>query len=475
MNNINIGYALPSHSHMGVALPPPGCGFASPQPHGMFFCCPGPSPMVPTVAMVPMQMAAAPQVSIMMPSSPTLVTAVAPPPPPPPMPDSSDDGPNEEPPQEEPPQKVDIDTIPKVGLPDGYPGPILLARWGRRLRCRSKTQCPELVMELARRFEEAKSYTLSWTPKFTNFPPLVVPDGGCLPISTIDARIAELLLYDGTFADGLMSKNWPGMLIRAYPEFQKDNLNDMLKMLVLRCLRNRADSGGGVYDVREFCSGEGQLTFQCIGAGLQCVAFDRKYNTSHDMDRNIGVRVWLDAISESKAGSLDWMATQCSSFVSVNKINNKRSPANGHWGDVSREFVSRGNSQMVVTSLVYTVSRLCGNVPVLEQPTTSVMPKCQPLSSALLFFDSKKIVTWHGAFGGESAKALQLWSPSDAIRSLRRKRPPKTNQMARLVTKKDGKYTGVKAIMSRSQTYSPAFGKAVAEMVVSLLCYDDTE
>ena len=470
MNNINIGYALPSHSHMGVALPPPGCGFASPQPHGMFFCCPGPSPMVPTVAMVPMQMAAAPQVSIMMPSSPTPMAAE--PPPAPPVPDSS------EPPQEIPklePTRVDIDTIPKVGLPDGYPGPILLARWGRRLRCRSKTQCPELVMELARRFEEAKSYTLSWTPKFTNFPPLVVPDGGCLPISTIDARIAELLLYDGTFADGLMSKNWPGMLIRAYPEFQKDNLNDMLKMLVLRCLRNRADSGGGVYDVREFCSGEGQLTFQCIGAGLQCVAFDRKYNTSHDMDRNIGVRVWLDAISESKAGSLDWMATQCSSFVSVNKINNKRSPANGHWGDVSREFVSRGNSQMVVTSLVYTVSRLCGNVPVLEQPTTSVMPKCQPLSSALLFFDSKKIVTWHGAFGGESAKALQLWSPSDAIRSLRRKRPPKTNQMARLVTKKDGKYTGVKAIMSRSQTYSPAFGKAVAEMVVSLLCYDDTE
>ena len=58
-------------------------------------------------------------------------------------------------------------------------------------------------------------------------------------------------------------------------------------------------------------------------------------------------------------------------------------------------------------------AHLCGCSPVLEQPTSSVLPKLEPLKNVLEFIGSKKVVVWHGAYGGESHKPLQLWSPRD--------------------------------------------------------------
>lgn len=56
---------------------------------------------------------------------------------------------------------------------------------------------------------------------------------------------------------------------------------------------------------------------------------------------------------------------------------------------------------------------LCGCSPCLEQPTTSSLPKLQPLRGVLESTASKKAVIWHGAYSGKAPKPLQVWSPRD--------------------------------------------------------------
>lgn len=121
---------------------------------------------------------------------------------------------------------------------------------------------------------------------------------------------------------------------------------------------------------------------------------------------------------------------------------------------------------MVVTSLMMAVAYWSGAHPVLEQPITSVMPKCEPLCSVLASMNAKKYVVWHGAFGGESPKPLQLWS-SQSLSVLQRGRPKA--QLAKLCIAKGRRYTGQKKALQRSQAYSNEFGRAVAGIIKSWL------
>jgi len=114
-------------------------------------------------------------------------------------------------------------------------------------------------------------------------------------------------------------------------------------------------------------------------------------------------------------------------------------------------------------------AHLCGCSPALEQPTTSSMPKLQPLQAVLQGIDAKKEVIWHGAYSGKCPKPLQVWSPRD-LSALVRPRP--TNLASNLVktgTKRmstgetKGTYTGTKALKA-SQTYCKPFAKEVASL-----------
>ena len=108
---------------------------------------------------------------------------------------------------------------------------------------------------------------------------------------------------------------------------------------------------------------------------------------------------------------------------------------------------------LVVTSLVMVVGHWTHCFPVLEQPTGSDMPKCEPLCSVLQHIGAGRIVTWHGAFDGESPKPLQLRSPQD-LSPLRRDRPAATETRTRLCTVEGSSYSGKADCLRVSQTYS---------------------
>ena len=173
------------------------------------------------------------------------------------------------------------------------------------------------------------------------------------------------------------------------------------------------------------------------------------------------------AISKSKlVGGLNStimrFGTRCSSFVWIAAGTSGRRKGN-ELGDVSKPSVRDGNQQMSITALMMVVAFWCRIAPILEQPTSSVMPKCNPLQSTLSFMKATRVVTWHGSFGARSPKPLQLWSSSDMIKSMRRARPPNAGQWHSLVIIKAGKIQGAKNLKA-SEAYTPTFGKAVGKM-----------
>ena len=168
------------------------------------------------------------------------------------------------------------------------------------------------------------------------------------------------------------------------------------------------------------------------------------------MTTGVGLRCWLDCVAECNYDAGLWFGTQCSSFVGLCRSGHMRSAENGYWGQRKKSFVGLGNLMMVVTSLVMAVGYWSGCNPVLEQPSGSVMPRCEPLHSVLTFIGASKHTCWLGAFGGESPKPLQLLSPRD-LSQLERGRPPAA-AWTKLCTVKGTVYRGSYALKS-SQTY----------------------
>ena len=95
--------------------------------------------------------------------------------------------------------------------------------------------------------------------------------------------------------------------MEAFPELMHDGLDRMLAKLVVRCWMLRASAQPyALHDCIEFCAGQGNLTLACLMSRMHGVALDRQYHPIHDMITRIGLRVWIDCISETKPGAMVW-------------------------------------------------------------------------------------------------------------------------------------------------------------------------
>lgn len=258
-------------------------------------------------------------------------------------------------------------------------------------------------------FEAAASSTLRLTAPFIQFPSKAEVD--------LFPEVRELVTTFLLAEAGLAKRHWPKFIERAYPELKDETLEDMLVSLVVRAylLRHmlRVTRPARLHDFIEYCSGEGNLTLECLKAFLKGLALDQLYSKDHDMCTGVGSRCWLDALAECNFQALVWFGTSCSSWTGMCRRHHQRKAANGYWGNRAKSFVRVGNLQMVVTSLVMAFGHWSGVNPVLEQPISSAMPRAEPLSSVLRSINASKHVVWHGAFSGESPKPLQLWSCQD--------------------------------------------------------------
>jgi hypothetical protein len=264
--------------------------------------------------------------------------------------------------------------------------------------------------------------------------------------------------------------NWSARLGDAYPSLAGKPLEEQLLCIAAKTLENRAQSAScGKYGGVDFFAGEGALTRQQILHGICCVQFDKAIHDSHNCATCVGLRLWCDATMQTQDGCCVWFGTQCSSFISVSKFQHQRTTSNNFMGDASKPFVSDGNVLHDVTACLYFIAWLVLAEPVLEQPMTSCLPMLPGIQSVFDFVGACKTSTWHGSFGGATAKPLQLWHCNEVYSSLKRPKPPRkdTRLVEQFVDSKGRKrFTGKKAEMKESQCYSDEFGIAVAKCTV---------
>ena len=208
---------------------------------------------------------------------------------------------------------------------------------------------------------------------------------------------------------------WPSFLCEAYPFLR--GATSCLEMMVLVAERflfnlvnfNELDQ----LEFVEFCAGRAHLSREMLRQGFhQGASVDILFHPHHDMLSSKGLRTWFDMVVASRRKSLHWFATRCSSFVPLCISQSMRYEENSFYGDRSRPWVEQGNLQQEVTAMMMFFSFLLDCIPVLEQPTGSVLPKLPSLRNVLWFFDFKKTVTYMGSFAGPTSKPLQIWHPS---------------------------------------------------------------
>ncbi|CAL1163127.1 unnamed protein product [Cladocopium goreaui] len=246
-----------------------------------------------------------------------------------------------------------------------------------------------------------------------------------------EAMIKRFLAMDAELHGGHAALVWPLILSLSYKFLAGKNLCESLLILILRGRRNQMRSG-----VQDFME---------------------------DALSSRGLRLLIDSLSCLKYAGLVWIATKCSSFVVLCRCQSQRTSANQFLGDVTRAFVRNGNGLMEVSALLYLLAFLLGLWPVIEQPTSSVLPDCLAMKVVLQFTRSVKCQTYMGSYGGPSQKPLQLWSPFNRISVLERRRP--VDMMSEPLVRRHGdQFTGHKGRLTESQEYTRAFGRAVLEM-----------
>lgn len=266
---------------------------------------------------------------------------------------------------------------------------------------------------------------------------------------------------------------WPSFLCEAYPFLR--GATSCLEMMVLVAERflfnlvnfNELDQ----LEFVEFCAGRAHLSREMLRQGFhQGASVDILFHPHHDMLSSKGLRTWFDMVVASRRKSLHWFATRCSSFVPLCISQSMRYEENSFYGDRSRPWVEQGNLQQEVTAMMMFFSFLLDCIPVLEQPTGSVLPKLPSLRNVLWFFDFKKTVTYMGSFAGPTSKPLQIWHPSSGPGSLfaaiARPRPDGLDNLASSGQSWDGShtYTGNKEMLIQSEHYTPEFGACVAQI-----------
>ena len=187
----------------------------------------------------------------------------------------------------------------------------------------------------------------------------------------------------------------------------------------------------------------------------KCGALDKLCGEHHDVLYPEGIRLWVDALSNTVCDSLSLFGTRCSSFVMLCAAQAARKEENQLWGDTSRLFIVEGNHLCNVTSLLLFISYLLLSIPCLEQTADSVLAKVSTMQLVLGFTKVCSARTCGAAFGGETRKPWMIWSTSKHVAS------------AALVTRnpETGAFTGIKDALHVSEWYPPAFGAAVANMM----------
>ena len=267
--------------------------------------------------------------------------------------------------------------------------------------------------------------------------------------------------YDNCLAGGRAQRLWPHYLATAYPCMKGWSLVDMITALCMRTWVNRRSGKAKLQYVEYFC-GRANLSRAAIEEGFVGVSLDVSMNPNHNVLEGGGLRLWLLALSSTVAGALIWVGCPCSSFVVLCRSVTKRYEDNMFLGDENHMCVLEGNVLGDISGLMLLICFLLDCQDGFEQPQNSVAPESACLAAVLAFIQSKRTITYHYLFGGNTLKPLQLWSSQEWMLWMHRPRPSGCVSDEQLVDRDEGgAFTGIHSELFESQHYTMEFGRAI--------------
>ncbi len=237
-----------------------------------------------------------------------------------------------------------------------------------------------------------------------------------------------------------------------------------LKDSVLAFISASMAQNPGGKDFVEYFAGHGNLSRALLQRRLDGSSFDLAFNEAHDVLTPGGLRLYLTALASVRQGGLAWFGTECSSFVILCLSVTRRHPANHFLGDQGVNCVKKGNALATVSALLFFLSFVTQLRPVLEQPANSCLPDLPTWKFLLHWIQAKCSKTYLGAFEGPSQKPLQLWHCCADFCAIERPCPQMPAPSLLVTRDADGRFTGNRAELAESERYTPAFGKAFAEI-----------
>lgn len=123
----------------------------------------------------------------------------------------------------------------------------------------------------------------------------------------------------------------------------------------------------------ELWSGVGAIAQAAQEAGEAAATFDKVNCASQDITTIAGFKAAVNLVLRLREGGLLWMGPECSSFTFAPVSVTARSQRNNYQGDVSKEFVARGNLMANIAALLFCLGVARGAEVALENPAGSYM------------------------------------------------------------------------------------------------------
>lgn len=230
-----------------------------------------------------------------------------------------------------------------------------------------------------------------------------------------------------------------------------------------------------VTSVEYFC-GPKNVTKAMERKGMKSLGYDIAHSPSQDINSPHG---WITGLiwclRTASGNGFSWLGTVCSSWVCVCRASTRRSFGNPR-GDLRSGSVREGNRHAARSATIVAICYARLVMWVLEQPLSSLLlhhpafvhieRKAAELGMRLI-----RIETYQGCFGADTLKPTMLASSDLAVQAMVRQHPGQhafaPSDTCRKGTRdSDGRKTdtGNKDTLKGTQTYTEAFGEAVAQM-----------
>ena len=239
-----------------------------------------------------------------------------------------------------------------------------------------------------------------------------------------------------------------------------------LKLLVVRLLaclvRCSAKKITRDIDVLELFAGQRALTFACQKSGFSARGCDILLEPElHNIETQDGLDHLCELMLQIKPGGVLWGALPCKSWIWIARNGTGRTSSNpGGHRHVPR--IAEANLQVENFVALATVARLRGVDFVVENPSSSLIFKFEPLAELLSWSGAHMALTYMGCFESCHCKPLHLWSSWSGIAEMRRRKPQALEPLAeRVGTSVNGRGKE----LTESAAYTAAFGMAFAKLL----------